>query len=55
MIQEAGHEGPGCGTCQDFDLAEEEAESRGDPSGAVDWRVLRRRHQQAEHPGGEDG
>lgn len=44
----------GCPVCQDFDLAEEEAERFGDLSGAVDWRVLRGRHQRAEHPSDGD-
>ncbi|MFD6425312.1 hypothetical protein [Streptomyces sp. NPDC060198] len=39
-----------CSVCQDFDWAEREAERVGDPSGATDWRILRRRHRAAEHP-----
>ncbi|MFF7360915.1 hypothetical protein [Streptomyces sp. NPDC008125] len=38
-----------CSVCRDFDWAEEDAERMGDLSTATDWRVLRRRHQKAEH------
>ncbi|MCX5399245.1 hypothetical protein [Streptomyces sp. NBC_00102] len=41
---------PSCSVCLDFDWAEEDAESTGDLSLATDWRVLRRRHDKAEHP-----
>ncbi|MGW0854250.1 hypothetical protein [Streptomyces sp. NPDC002690] len=39
----------GCSVCRDFDWAETDAERTGDLSAATDWRVLRRRHQAAEH------
>ncbi|MCX5397810.1 hypothetical protein [Streptomyces sp. NBC_00102] len=39
-----------CSVCLDFDWAEWDAERMGDPSAATDWRVLRRRHEAAEHP-----
>ncbi|WEH41938.1 hypothetical protein [Streptomyces sp. AM 2-1-1] len=40
----------GCPVCLDYDWAEGDAERMGDLSGATDWRVLRRRHQAADHP-----
>ncbi|MFF7363248.1 hypothetical protein [Streptomyces sp. NPDC008125] len=53
---EAGHTpGPDaadCSVCLEFDWAEEDAERVGDLSLATDCRVLRRRHQAAEHPAG---
>ncbi|MGW2837745.1 hypothetical protein ACWCWD_08090 [Streptomyces sp. NPDC001493] len=50
----AGH-APGpdaadCSVCLEFDWAEEDAERVGDLSLATDCRILRRRHQAAEHP-----
>lgn len=39
-----------CSVCLEFDWAEEDAERVGDLSLATDCRILRRRHQAAEHP-----
>lgn len=52
---EAGHapdrpDADGCSACLEFDWAEEDAERVGDLSLATDWRILRRRHQAADHP-----
>ncbi|MEU1088426.1 hypothetical protein ACFYPN_27795 [Streptomyces sp. NPDC005576] len=44
------HSAPDCSVCQEFDWAEKDAERLGDLSAATDWRILRRRHQAAEHP-----
>lgn len=44
------HSAADCSVCQDFDWAEKDAERSGDLSAATDWRILRRRHQTAEHP-----
>ncbi|MET9531278.1 hypothetical protein ABZY02_12010 [Streptomyces sp. NPDC006649] len=38
-----------CLTCQEFDLAEAVARAEHDGSRETDCRVLRKRHQQAEH------
>ncbi|WSX47091.1 hypothetical protein OG760_23005 [Streptomyces sp. NBC_00963] len=40
-----------CQECEQYDLAEAVAKAEGDASRETDCRVLRRRHQQAEHGG----
>ncbi|MGW2279339.1 hypothetical protein [Streptomyces sp. NPDC001770] len=45
-----GPDATDCSVCLEFDWAEEDAERVGDLSLATDWRVLRRRHQAADHP-----
>ncbi|MEU8509776.1 hypothetical protein AB0C40_34875 [Streptomyces brevispora] len=41
-----------CRVCQEFDVAEAAARQERDESRATDCRVLRRRHRDADHPGG---
>ncbi|NDZ83044.1 hypothetical protein G3I19_31880 [Streptomyces sp. SID10853] len=40
-----------CQACEEFDLAEAVARAEHDASRETDCRVLRRRHQQADHGG----